>query len=124
MLDALVLRTFVQYSVAFCSRPETASDVMSGKFVGPTVHDKCVKFRDSRSDHSRDIRLPHFATNERQADHRILRTALAKKRQLQLKLQVQVAKKMTVILWRWYILGTIAYNAKVCDQLRSTDAKF
>ena len=27
------LYTFVQYSNAFCSRPETGSDVMSGKFV-------------------------------------------------------------------------------------------
>ena len=35
-----VIRTFVQYLIAFCSLPETASHVISGMFVGPTVHDK------------------------------------------------------------------------------------
>ena len=29
----LVLRTFVRYLIAFYSRPETASHVMSGRFV-------------------------------------------------------------------------------------------
>ena len=29
-----VLRTFVQYLITCCSRPEAASDVISGKFVG------------------------------------------------------------------------------------------
>ena len=41
LFDALqavpVLRTFVQYLILSCCRPEAASDVMSGMFVGPTV---------------------------------------------------------------------------------------
>ena len=45
-LDSLaggpVLRTFVQYLIAFCSRPETASDVISGRFVGSIVPNKHV----------------------------------------------------------------------------------
>ena len=32
-VDRTVLRTFVQYLIAFCSRPEKASDVISGRFV-------------------------------------------------------------------------------------------
>ena len=111
---------FVQYKIAFCNRPETASDVISGMFVRLIVHNKRVKFRgprfnrsresppeavggvifgrlsnvdnfrpevvryvisgvivyptsmdvpikldDSNSKHSRDIRLPHFVTDDR-----------------------------------------------------------
>ena len=42
-----VLRTFVQYSVAFYARPLAAGDViLSGTFVGQIVLDKRVKFRD------------------------------------------------------------------------------
>ena len=36
-----VLRTFMQYLVAFCSRPEAGSGVISGRFVTPIVPDKC-----------------------------------------------------------------------------------
>ena len=51
-----VLCTFVQYLIiAFCSRPETASDVISAKFVGPIVHDKPVKFLDFPLNGSREI---------------------------------------------------------------------
>ena len=39
-------RTFVQYFIAFCSRPEAVNDVICGKFMRPTVPDKCLKFRD------------------------------------------------------------------------------
>ena len=35
----------MQYLTAFCSRTETASDVISSSFVGPIVPDKLVKFR-------------------------------------------------------------------------------
>ena len=45
-------------------RPEAVSDVISGVDVeqgGMNVH---VKFGDSRSNCSRDIRLPHFVTND------------------------------------------------------------
>ena len=42
------LHIFVLHSVAFCSRPEAASDVMSGRFVLLIVHNKCVKFCDPR----------------------------------------------------------------------------
>ena len=41
-----ILRTCVQYLMTFFSRPEAASDVISGRFVMPIVLDKCVKFRD------------------------------------------------------------------------------
>ena len=36
-------RTFVQYLIAFNSRPEAASDIISGKFGRPIVLDKCIK---------------------------------------------------------------------------------
>ena len=45
-------------------RPEVDSDVISGvdvKQVGLNVH---AKFGDFRSNRSRDIRLPHFVTND------------------------------------------------------------
>ena len=50
-----VLRTFAQYLIVFCIRLETASDVISGKFDGPIVPDKCVKFRDPRLNRSGEI---------------------------------------------------------------------
>ena len=40
----LILRTFVQYSVAFCSRLEAAKDVISGGFMKLIVSDKAAKF--------------------------------------------------------------------------------
>ena len=43
---APVLRTFVQYLIEFCSRPERDSDVISGMCVRPIVDDKHAKFRD------------------------------------------------------------------------------
>ena len=44
-----VLRiTFVHYFIAFCSRPEATSDVLSGKFVGPVIADKIMKFGGNR----------------------------------------------------------------------------
>ena len=59
-----VLRiTFVQYLIAFCTRPDATSDVVSGvayRPIGVMVH---AKFNDSRSNRSRDIRLPQFVTN-------------------------------------------------------------
>ena len=60
-----VLRTFVQYLIAICSRPETASDVISGKAVQYASMDACFKLGDARSNRSRDIRLLHFVTDER-----------------------------------------------------------
>ena len=36
----------VLYFIAFCSRSEVASDVISGSFVEPIVSHKCVKLRD------------------------------------------------------------------------------
>ena len=42
--------------IAFCSLPGAASDVISGRFVGPVVvPDNHVKFGDPRSNRSRDI---------------------------------------------------------------------
>ena len=40
-----------------------ANDVISGVFVDPTGLKVRVKFSDSRLNRSRDIRLPHFVTN-------------------------------------------------------------
>ena len=51
-----VLRTFVRYLIAFCSRRDAASDDISGRFVRLAVPDKCVKFRDPRLKHSPEIR--------------------------------------------------------------------
>ena len=50
-----VLRTFVQYLITFSSRLETASDVISGKFVRPIVRHKHTQFCDSRLNRSREI---------------------------------------------------------------------
>ena len=38
------MRTFGQYSIAFCSRPEAASNVIFGRMVTPIVFDKCENF--------------------------------------------------------------------------------
>ena len=46
---------FVQCLIAFCSQPETASDVISGTFVGLIVHDKLVKFCNPRLNRPRKI---------------------------------------------------------------------
>ena len=64
-----VLRTFVQYLAAFCSRSETVSDVISGvvvrsyavKSVGMDV---LVKSGDSRSNSSRDNGAAHFVMGD------------------------------------------------------------
>ena len=45
----------MQYLIAFCSRPEAASDAISGKFMGPIVLDKRVKFDCHRKNGSREI---------------------------------------------------------------------
>ena len=45
-------------------RPEVHSDAISGGIVDPTGVNVPVKFRDSRSNRSRYIRLPHFAMND------------------------------------------------------------
>ena len=41
-----VLRTLMHYLIAFCTRREPASDVISGVFLKPVVPDKRVKSRD------------------------------------------------------------------------------
>ena len=45
-------------------RSEVYSDVVSGMAIDPTDMKALVKFGDSRSNRSRDIRLPHFVTND------------------------------------------------------------
>ena len=45
-------------------RQEVASDVISGVDVEQVGMNTRVKFGDSRSNRSRDIRLPHFVTND------------------------------------------------------------
>ena len=59
------MRTFVQYLITFCSRPEVASDVISGAVVDPTGMKVSVKLGDSRSDRYRDIRLPQMRDEQR-----------------------------------------------------------
>ena len=60
MADVFTLRpdpffALFTYLIAFCSRPEAASEVISSKFVGLTVADKCVKFGDPRLSRSPEI---------------------------------------------------------------------
>ena len=60
-----VLRTTVQYLIAFCNRMEAVSDVISGGFVGLTVPNKRVKVRDPHLkplsiNLSRSHRIRHF----------------------------------------------------------------
>ena len=51
-----VLRiTFVEYLIAFCSRLEVMSDVISVSFVGPEGPENRVKFGDPRLKSSREI---------------------------------------------------------------------
>ena len=51
-----VLHTFVQYLIAFCSRPKADSDIVLGNFVRMLVRDKTVKFRDHRLNRPPEIR--------------------------------------------------------------------
>ena len=46
----------MQYLIAFYNRLEAVSNVISGRFVGLTAPDKCVKRRDPRLDRSEEIR--------------------------------------------------------------------
>ena len=46
---------------------EEVSDVISGVIVDPTGMKVRVEFGDSRSNRARDIRLPHFVTNDHDA---------------------------------------------------------
>ena len=55
MTTAPVLHTFVLYLIAFCSRLETACNVISGRFVGHNDADKALKVRDPRLNRSREI---------------------------------------------------------------------
>ena len=51
-----VLRiTFVQHLIAFYSRPEVTSNVISGKFVRQVVSDKHVRFGDRSLNRCREI---------------------------------------------------------------------
>ena len=50
-----VVRSFVQYLIAFCSRPKTASGVISSGIVGPILQDKPVELCDPRLNHSMDL---------------------------------------------------------------------
>ena len=60
------IRHFRSFSLADVAnfRPEVASHVISGEIVDPTSINVVVNFGDYRSRGSRDIRLPHFVTNE------------------------------------------------------------
>ena len=57
---------------AICCRPEIDNDVISGQAVDIVGVDVPVKFGDSRSNRSRDIRQPHFVlTTPAYAGHHI-----------------------------------------------------
>ena len=59
LFDSLAGRTpftyIMQYLIAFCSRPEVTSGVLSCRFVKPIVLDECVEFRDSRLNRYREF---------------------------------------------------------------------
>ena len=46
---------FCAVFIALCSRPETASDVIFSRYVGPVVREKQVQFCDPRLNRSREI---------------------------------------------------------------------
>ena len=50
-------------------RSEVDSDLISGVVIGQVGMDVHVAFGDSRPSFSRDIRLPHFVTDERRQRH-------------------------------------------------------
>ena len=58
------MRHFRPFSNVDNFRPEVYSDVMSGVLVDPREMKTSVKLGDSRSNRSRDIRLPQFVTND------------------------------------------------------------
>ena len=66
---------FVQYLIAFFSRPKASSDVISGANVGQGGYgtDVLVKLGKFRPNRSRDIRLPHFVANDNDDDAGIRR---------------------------------------------------
>ena len=57
LTTGLVLRTFMQYSVTYCSRSEAASGVISGTFLSHVGPDKVEKFRNHVLNRSREVRL-------------------------------------------------------------------
>ena len=67
MGEAVVYGIFDRYLNFDNCQPELVSDVISGAVVDLTGVKVPVKFGDSRSNRSRDIRLPHFVTNDNDA---------------------------------------------------------
>ena len=65
--EAVVYGIFDRYLNFDNCQPELVSDVISGAVVDPTGVKIRVKFGDSRSNRSRDIRLPDFVTNDNDA---------------------------------------------------------
>ena len=68
LFDPLASRTrfthfCVRYLIAFCSRPEAASEVISGIGGKQVIPDKYVKFGDFRPSRSPDILAARFVTN-------------------------------------------------------------
>ena len=62
--EAVVGVIFCPFSNVDNFRPEVYSDVISRVVVDPTGLKVRVKLGDSRSNPPRDIRLPHFVTND------------------------------------------------------------
>ena len=70
-----VLRTFVQYLITFCSRPEADNDVISGTAVDNVGVDVPIKFGDYRPNGFRDIRGINFVSNERNEHGEVYRNS-------------------------------------------------
>ena len=62
------MASFGRFSNVENFRPEADSDVKSGVVVNPTGMKICIQFDDSKSNRCRDIRLPHFVTNDNDND--------------------------------------------------------
>ena len=65
----LFLHTFMQYLIAFCSRPKVGSDVISGVVVDPTGVKVLVKFSDPTSNRSPEVQLPHLRHKRPRRQH-------------------------------------------------------
>ena len=67
--EAVEFGIFGPFSNVNKFRPEVRSDVISGVFVDPAGVNAQVKFGDSKSNRSRDIRLPPFGMNDNDNDN-------------------------------------------------------
>ena len=76
-------------------RREVHGDVISSVIVDPTGVKVRVKFGDSRSNRSRDIRLPHFV-------HTTTTPAYAAGHHVRAKRRKAFLPKNVAYIWRWF----------------------